>query len=59
MTLNKKMNTYNYFFERVFQLIAFTPDDSSLLLGQDTNQFLVLVKIEPQISYTIIKDFTS
>ena len=35
------------------------PDDSSLSSDQDTNQFLVQVEIEPQISYTIIRDFTS
>ena len=34
-------------------------DDSSLSSDQDTNQFLVQVEIEPQISYTIIRDFTN
>ena len=36
-----------------------TLNDSSLSSNQDTSQFLVLVGIEPQISYLIIKDFTS
>ena len=35
------------------------PDDSSLSSDQDTNQFLVQAGIEPQISYTTIRDFTS
>ena len=35
------------------------PDNNSLLSDQDTNKFLVLTGIEPQISYTTIKDFTS
>ena len=39
--------------------MAFAPDDSSLSSDQDTNQFLVLAEIEPQISYTTIRDFTS
>ena len=30
-----------------------------LLLNQDTNQFFMLVGIEPQIFYTTIKDFTN
>ena len=34
-------------------------DDSSLSLDQDTNQFLVEAEIEPQISYTTIRDFIS
>ena len=34
-------------------------DDSSLLLDQDTNQFLVQTNIEPRISYSTIRDFTS
>ena len=32
-------------------------DDNSLSSDQDTNQFLVQTEIEPQISYTIIRDF--
>ena len=35
------------------------PDNNFLLLNQDTNRFLVLDEIEPQISYLIIRDFTS
>lgn len=35
------------------------PDDNFLSSNQDTNQFLVYVEIESQISYTTIKDFTS
>ena len=34
-------------------------DSSFLSLDQDTNQFLVWVGIEPQISYSTIKIFTS
>ena len=34
-------------------------NNSSLLSDQDTNQFLVQVKIEPQISYIAIRDFIS
>ena len=34
-------------------------NNSSLLSDQDTNQFLVQVEIEPQISYITIRDFTS
>ena len=33
--------------------------DSFLLSDQDNNQFLVYAEIEPQISYTTIKNFTS
>ena len=36
-----------------------TFDNNSLSSDQDTNQFLVQVGIEPQISYTTIRDFTS
>ena len=39
--------------------MVFAPDDSSLSLDQDTNQFLVWAEIEPQISYTTIRDFTN
>ena len=35
------------------------PDDSFLLLDKDTNWFLVYAKIEPQISFSTIKNFTS
>ena len=33
------------------------PDDSFLSSDQNTNKFLVYAEIEPQISYTIIRDF--
>ena len=39
--------------------MASAPDDSSLSSDQDINQFLVYAGIEPQISYTTIRDFTS
>ena len=39
--------------------MASSPDDSSLSLDQDTNQFLVYARIELQISYTTIRDFTN
>ena len=35
------------------------PDDSSLSSDQDINQFFMYAEIEPQISYTTIKHFTS
>ena len=35
------MNLRVFFFLKEFQPIEFTPDDSSLSLGQDTNWFLV------------------
>ena len=38
--------------------MTFTLDDSFLSSDQDTNQFLVEMEIESQISYTIIRDFT-
>ena len=47
------------FFFREFQPMTSAPDDSSLSSDQDTNQFLVLLGIKPQISYTTIRDFTS
>ena len=47
------------FFKREFQPMASTPDDTSLSLDQDTNQFFVYARIEPQISYTTIRDFTN
>ena len=46
-----------FFFERKFKSMASAPNNSSLLSDQDTNKFLVLAWIEPQISYTTIKDF--
>ena len=46
-----------FFFLKKFQPITSTSDDSSLLSNQDTNQFLVYVRIEPQISYSTIRDF--
>ena len=39
--------------------MAFTPNDSSLLSNQDTNKFLMYAGIEPKISYSTIRDFTS
>ena len=44
---------------REFQPMMFVPDDSSLLLDQSTNRFLVEAGIEPQIFYSTIRDFTS
>ena len=49
----------NSFFFREFQPMTSALDDSSLSSDQDTNQFLVQAEIEPQISYTIIRDFTN
>ena len=46
------------FFLREFQPMTSTPRDGSLSSDQDTNQFLV-GGIEPQISYSTIRDFTS
>ena len=48
-----------FIFFREFQLRTSTPDDNSLSSDQDTNQFLVYEGIESQISYIIIRDFTS
>ena len=39
--------------------MAFAFDDSFLLSDQDTNRFLVLAMIEPQISFSTIRDFTN
>ena len=39
--------------------MAFALDDSSLLLDQDINRFLVSAGIEPHISYSTIRDFIS
>ena len=39
--------------------MTFAPDDNSLSSDQNTNQFLVQARIESQISYIIIKNFTS
>ena len=36
-----------------------TPNDSSLSSNQDIDWFLVYMGIEPQISYSTIRDFTS
>ena len=46
-------------FLRELQLMASASDGNSLSSDQDINQFLVLVEIEPQISYATIRDFTS
>ena len=48
-----------FFLEREFQPMTSALDDNSLLLGQDTNKFLVQTNIEPRISYSTIRDFTS
>ena len=47
------------FFYRKFQPMASASDNSSLSSNQDTDQFLVLARIELQISYSTIRDFTS
>ena len=39
--------------------MTYAPDNNSLSSEQDTNEFLLLAEIEPQISYTTIRDFTS
>ena len=52
------LNFITIFF-REFQPIMSALDNNSLLSDQDTNQFLVLTGIEPQTSYTTIKDFIS
>ena len=39
--------------------MASAPSDISLSSNQDTNQFLVLAEIEPQISYSTVRNFTS
>ena len=39
--------------------MTYAHDNSFLLLNQDTNWFLVLVEIEPYISYLTIRDFIS
>ena len=46
-------------FFREFQLMVFVSDDNSLLVDQNTNRFLVSTDIEPQITYSTIRDFTS
>ena len=42
-------------FFREFQSMTSTSDDSFLSSDQNTNQFLVLETIEPQISYSTIR----
>ena len=39
--------------------MTFIFKDNFLSSDQDTNQFLVYMRIESQISYTTIRDFTS
>ena len=39
--------------------MTFIFKDNSLSLNQDTNQFLIYVGIESQISYTTIRNFTN
>ena len=51
--------TLFFFFFLEFQLMTFALNDSSLLSDQDTNRFLVEVRIKFQISYSIIKNFTN
>ena len=46
-------------FFKEFQLMAFAFDDNFLSSNQDTNRFLVLARIEPQISFSTIRDFTN
>ena len=54
------MNSINCFiFFRKFQLMSSTSDNNFLLSNQDTNQFFVWAKIEPQISYSTVKNFTN
>ena len=55
----KKAFPLNFFFLREFRLMASAPDDNSLSSDQGINKFLVQAGIEPQISYTTIRDFTS
>ena len=38
----------NFFFEREFQPMAFTPDNSFLLSDQDTNQFWYKRRLNPR-----------
>ena len=38
--------------------MKFAYNDNSLLSNQDTNRFLMYARIELQISYSIIRDFT-
>ena len=47
-----------FFFERV-SIYGVHSDDSFLSLNQDTNRYLVEAEIEPQISYSTIRDFSS
>ena len=51
--------TLFFFFFLEFQLMTFALNDSSLLSDQDTNRFLVEVRIKFQIFYSIIKNFTN
>ena len=50
---------YIILFFREFQPMTSASDNSSLLSNQDIDQFLMQARIEPQISYSTIKDFTS
>ena len=54
----KNLFIYFFFFLREFQPMTSAPDDSFLSSDQNTNKFLVYAEIEPQISYTTIRDFT-
>ena len=55
--INKAVRDFFFFLE--FQPMTSAPDDNSLSSDQDTNQFLMYVEIELQISYTTIRDFIS
>ena len=53
------MGIFFFFFFREFQPMVSVSNDSSFTSDQDTNQFLVWVRIESQISYSTIRDFTN
>ena len=48
-----------FLFFREFQPMVSAPNNNSLSSNQDTSRFLVEAGIEPQISYSTIRDFTS
>ena len=48
-----------FFLQKEFQPMTSAPNDSSLLSNQDINRFLVQLRIEPQISYSTIRNFTN
>ena len=59
MQLMLSSHFFFFFFFLEFQLMTFALNDSSLLSDQDTNRFLVEVRIKFQIFYSIIKNFTN